>query len=261
MTLIIGIKCDAGIVVGADGAASLGSPGQMMTAMQPTKKLEILNGRVIFGSSGFVGLAQRIAGRIEKNHQHLTKQDENRSKNELRKDMWTEILEHEFKVANTVVPVLGHQVAQSSCNNGYLMAFAASGGPCLIQFNQCFAPESATDKLPYVALGSGQYLADPFLAFIRRIFWPNRLPTIPEGEFATWWTLHHAIKTATAGIGEPKQIMALQKSGADYLPKELTPEECKEHEEAVGRVEEYLADFDLDGTTGKPAQEIPKPPV
>jgi 20S proteasome alpha/beta subunit len=40
MTLIIGIKCSDGIVMGADGAATFGSLGQQ-TIRQGTKKLEV----------------------------------------------------------------------------------------------------------------------------------------------------------------------------------------------------------------------------
>lgn len=64
MTLIVGIKCDDGIVLGADGAATLGVMGQS-TVRQATKKLDILKESVVVGVSGPVGLAQRIRGEIE----------------------------------------------------------------------------------------------------------------------------------------------------------------------------------------------------
>src|SRR3989442_124393 len=61
MTLIVGILCQDGIVVGADGAASLGVLGQM-TARQPVKKLSLMASPLpmIVGVSGSVGMAQRI---------------------------------------------------------------------------------------------------------------------------------------------------------------------------------------------------------
>jgi ATP-dependent protease HslVU (ClpYQ) peptidase subunit len=63
MTLIVGIKCRNGIVMGADGAATLGALGQQ-TIRQETEKLDILENRIIVGVSGPVGLGQRIRAEI-----------------------------------------------------------------------------------------------------------------------------------------------------------------------------------------------------
>lgn len=260
MTLIVGVLCQDGVVVGADGAASLGAGGTM-TAAQPTRKLSIIRGNIIFGPSGSVGLAQRIEAQIDKKHQHLTTTDANQGKEQLRKDIWDAILKQEFEVSNCSVPAVGRQVAFESSMGGYILAYAAKGTPCLVEFNHTFCPESATANLPFVSVGSGKPLADPFLAFIRRIFWPNRLPMLPEGEFAVWWTLHHTIQTATGGISDPKQIMVLRKDGgADFKPKELVPKDTPETEEAVLRVEAHLQKFELNGTsTGGSAPPIPVP--
>ena len=59
MTLIIGIKCEGGIVMGADGAATLGCMGTH-TVVQECKKLQLLCNSIILGVSGSVGLAQRF---------------------------------------------------------------------------------------------------------------------------------------------------------------------------------------------------------
>jgi 20S proteasome alpha/beta subunit len=55
VTLIIGILCSDGIVVGADGAASLVAMGNM-TAQQPVKKLSLLHKCMIVGVSGPISL-------------------------------------------------------------------------------------------------------------------------------------------------------------------------------------------------------------
>src|SRR6266852_5420843 len=59
MTLIVGLRCHDGIVVGADGAATYGSLGSQ-TIRQATSKLEIVADRLIIGTSGPVGLGQRF---------------------------------------------------------------------------------------------------------------------------------------------------------------------------------------------------------
>lgn len=74
-----------------------------------------------------------------------------------------------------------------------------SGRPELIQFDYMGMPEMASEDLPSVAIGSSQQLADPFLAFLRRVFWKEKAPHWTDGVFATVWTLLQAIQI-TLGV-------------------------------------------------------------
>jgi hypothetical protein len=47
--------------------------------------------------------------------------------------------------------------------------------------------------MPFISLGSGKLSADPFLGFLRKVYWPTKLPTIQEGALAACWTIQHAI--------------------------------------------------------------------
>jgi 20S proteasome alpha/beta subunit len=64
MTLIIGIKCEDGIVLGSDGVATFGAMGQR-TIRQSLTKLNILEDCIAVGVSGPVGLGQSISGEIQ----------------------------------------------------------------------------------------------------------------------------------------------------------------------------------------------------
>ena len=64
LTLIVGIKCTDGVVLGADGAATLGVMGTP-TVRQAVKKLTIIDRQVVVGVSGPVGLAQRFTNEVE----------------------------------------------------------------------------------------------------------------------------------------------------------------------------------------------------
>ena len=35
-----------------------------------------------------------------------------------------------------------------------------------------------TKDMPFISLGSGKMSADPFLGFLRKVYWPSNLPTI-----------------------------------------------------------------------------------
>ena len=60
MTLIVGLLCRDGVVVGADGAASLGPAVGVYTVRQSVKKLFRVQGNMIFGVSGAVGMGQLL---------------------------------------------------------------------------------------------------------------------------------------------------------------------------------------------------------
>jgi len=248
VTLIVGIKCSDGIVVAADGAATLGVMGQT-TARQTTKKLNILSGSVVLGVSGPVGLAQRFEGEIEALWENkklsgsgMPSMKPHEAMVIIRDVLWKHV-EPELKAAQTAVNLVGHAAAAQSAICSAVVALPITKMPCLFQFNQQCSPEEATAKLPFLAIGSGQTIADPFLAFIRRIFWPDHNPTIGDGVFAALWTVKHAIQTAPGGIGDPIQIIIIERHDENWRARELVMEELQEHEEAIKYAEGSLARF------------------
>ncbi|MGH8542977.1 MAG: hypothetical protein ACREX3_04935 [Gammaproteobacteria bacterium] len=112
----------------------------------------------------------------------------------------------------------------------------------------------ATENLPFVALGSGQGTADPFLAFLRRVFWPDALPTIAEGVFAVTWTLHHAIETTPGGIADPKQVAVLKKIDDNWKAEILDDAKLDEHRQHINEAETYLRDFSGSGRVEAPPE-------
>jgi len=243
MTLIIGIKCKDGVVMGSDGAATLGTMGQN-TIVQPIRKLETISNSIILGVSGPIGIAQIFKGVIEKlwEDQKFHNKESYEAMEFLSNSLW-EHVKPEFQKASIAKDVIGN-IASISAICSILIAIPISKKPCLIQFNQQCSPEEATDNLPFVSIGSGQKIADPFLAFLRRIFWPNKLPTLAEGVLTVLWTLEHAIITNPGGVSEPKQIVTIEKENSNkYKVHELQDTELKEHIEAIHNIEKYLSDF------------------
>lgn len=258
MTLIIGIQCHDGVVVGADGAATLGALG-MRTVRQPVRKLTIIDGRVIVGVSGPVGLGQRYVHEVETlwSGKKLSGKKPVEAMTVIRDALWTHA-EKELKAASVAAQVLGPQLAAQSALAHALVAYPAAKEPCLIQFSEQCCPELADPNLPFVAIGIGQPIADPFLAFLREIFWPNRLPSVNDGIFATLWTLRHAIATNPGGVADPIQIAVLEKSGGDWGGKILGDAELREHDEAITAAKARLASFPE--AFQKDAQGIEPPP-
>ena len=263
MTLIVGIKCEDGVVVAADGAATLGSMGHQ-TARQPVRKLEIVAGAsAIFALSGPVGLMQRLQAIVESSiHGKLRGKKCSQIMTELRQDFW-QVVSYEMNVAKVARDLIGN-VALTDVISSCVLAMPVEDAPCLFQFDQQCAPEQATANVPFVAIGSGQQTADPFLAFIRRTFWSDRLPNLAEGTFAAYWTVRHAIETMPGGVADPIQIAVLRQVDSKWRAVELRSEELQEHKEFLGAIEDHLRSFKREvqpeAAEPDPGSEIPEPP-
>ncbi len=259
MTLIIGILCQDGIVVGSDGAATMSVMGQQ-TARQSVKKLYLLTSPIpmIVGVSGSMGMSQRITNVFSKfnySGANCLPPKPIEAMTIIRHQLWTECIQPEIKIANEAKNLFG-PVSINDANCACIAALPVSSKLSLISFNQQGTPELATKDIPFVAIGSGQFCADPFLAFIKRIYWSDRLPNLSEGMFATFWTLDHAIKTSPGGIAEPKQIAVLEIKGSKTICRELTKEETGPIEQAVKEAENRLKDLNKPSAN---AEDIPKP--
>lgn len=264
MTLLIGIKCEAGIVVGADGAATFGNALGLETIVQATPKLEIIGERVVLGVAGPVGLGQSYHREIDeyisrKLDRKTTWKNITEARNWLRENMWKHAQpawEHAAVVARSI-----GQAAAQSANSETLMAFAVDDEPYLLQFNHQCQPEEATDKLPFVALGSGQSVADPFLAFIRRVFWPEGAPSLDDGMLAAVWTLEHAITSMQRGVAGPYELVTLSKNdGKVWRAKKYLQDDLGQQSEHVQALQADMRKLKDDYFKARTKSTIPKPP-
>ena len=240
MTLIVGLLCKDGIIIAADGAATLGNLGAY-TASQKVKKLSIVEDRIVIGVSGAVGISQLLTDRIEKLY---IDKGVSGTKCKTNADAMRNISEA-FRIdinnaLNTARIASGGQGQQaSSALSSAVVALAINSRLCLIQFNHLCIPELATPDLPFISIGSGQVMADPFLAFLRRVFFPNNLPNIAEGIFYTIWTLRQAIETSPGGVSDPIQVIELKVDSV----RELELSVLCEHEQNIIEAQRYMSKF------------------
>ena len=248
MTLIVGAKCSDGVVLGADGAATLGDPalGQA-TVIQPVRKLKTLQSRMVMGVSGPIGLGQLYVDRVE--------------------SLWRDKKlgrEVNLPEAQRTIASAIYQDAGPALQRGQQLALTQSvvalpiggpdGQPELVQCNHVGEAEAATDDLPFVAIGSGQSIADPFFAFLRRVFWRDKPLILADGVFAVVWALTHAIRVNPGGVSEPIEVVVLQHKKAPAL---LSVDDLDQHRQSVDAAEKHLASF---GAWNRPGALTPSPP-
>lgn len=232
MTVIVGVRCVDGVVIGADSIAT-SAAGSLPTVQIPSnRKIDLFHDKVIVASTGDVGLAQRlsrhvddavVAGSFDSANVH---------------DCSGEISHRMLRDCGQT----GLQWMQFGLGFGALMAAPINDEPCLIEFDTMkFQPEIKTGKIFYAAMGSGQVQADPFLAVINRVFWQNEMPSVDVGKFGVYWALDHAIRVAPGGIGHPISIAVLKKVDGRWATS--VADEFQEGAQYVDELESHIARF------------------
>jgi 20S proteasome alpha/beta subunit len=258
MTLIVGIQCLDGVVMASDSAASLAAGVQLTIGQQEMTKVRQLADAMLYSSTGAVGMAQLICDKIAKcwrsNHTFFVNATTPEAMQKIGSEI-TQVVTGYIQTGQMLRPEGGLQTAL--CKS--LLAIPLGGSASLVQFDYNGAPEAATKELPFVALGSGQPIADPFLAFLKRVLWKDREPTVAEGRFAAAWTIEHAIKTNPGGVAGPLQMATL--TVAAGRPKIDVIADIAEHQQAVNEAERVLAEHihnSLGSGVAGPT-EIPRP--
>jgi hypothetical protein len=263
MTLIVGIRCaDDAVVLASDSAATFGVAGNP-TIAQMCAKIDIIRGEALIGVSGPVGLGQRFHGELDKEWART------QFRNKTAVDIMTHLrrqfhphIEDEFKAAQVAAPMLGGAAGSSAMSHTLIaMPIYKENTVALFQFDQQGAPEMSTDKLPFVCVGSGQVLADPFLAFLKDVFWDGSgYPKLQTALFTAIWTVQQSIAVAPAGIGGPIHVCTLTRDDGAWKASELTSDQLQEHQQAIGDARQTLADF-RKSMQAAPAVNPPAPPA
>jgi hypothetical protein len=153
--------------------------------------------------------------------------------------------------------------SQGGIRFGALIAAVVKGGEhCLIEYGTAdFQPEFKEDKLFYVSTGSGQSLADPFLAFVDRVLWNNTMPTVELGKLGVMWVLQHTIRFAPGGVGGSPSMAILKRVDGRWIASKLTIDELQESAQYTNQLEEHIKGFALGGIQNAETAALPIPPA
>jgi hypothetical protein len=130
---------------------------------------------------------------------------------------------------------------QLGFNFGALLAMVVQDVPYLVEFDSVgFQPELKDGNLFYVAMGSGQMLADPFLTFVKRVLWKDKMPDVERAKIGIWWVLNYTCVQAVGMVGGELKLGVLRKEGNDWT---ATIQDTQEQAQYIAALE---GQFDLD---------------
>ncbi len=258
MTLIVGILCQDGVVLASDSAATYAAGISFTIGQQEVTKVHRLGQDMVYASTGAIGVSQVIISELEKlvTNKYFSKNVTPVEAMMTISRTIAEQVKHLFESAQRLVPLVGQGEAGIPVLCKSLVGVAVKKEPALFQFDYGGAPEHATEKLPFIALGSGQAMADPFLAFLKRILWKDRRPTLAEGRLVAAWTIQHVSQTAFGLVGGPTQLASLAIVGGAPAVEFADP---AEHDGFIEEAEAALRDHFRRYKHG-PVTEPPKPP-
>lgn len=240
MTLLVGIRCRDGVVVAADQAVTFTTSGKNFTISHLACKLSVLKGGLIIAGTGQVGAKQRFCQTAER--------------------AWKELIAGKGLAPVEMCRILAAEAVRDFSSTGMpngqfgaLVAFPATkGGPQLCEFTiDNFQPELKDAGSWFVSMGSGQLIADSYLAFMREVFWHDGMPNLKHALFAAAWVMRQSIRVAPGFISEPVDMAILQGDKAEMVD----PDKLRYHMDVADRATEYFRRFDPTELT--PSSEMP----
>jgi hypothetical protein len=256
VTILVGVRCTDGVVIGADSMATSSIGPQRLIQILSDDKINIIGNKVIIACSGPVGLGQRFYGVVKAAWDPPNKLFQKSCAECVREISRATLKNFEHTGVQRQPP------HQGGLHFGSLMAAPLDGAAQLVEFGTLdFQPEIKKDRLHFVSMGSGQVLADPFLAFVSRVLWEGKPPDVQMGAFGLYWVLSHTIQYAPGGVGKPIKIAVLKKEKGDWIARSVEGDELQEPEQHVAEIEKLIARYprqSIEAATGTPPPDPPK---
>lgn len=252
MTVLVGVACSDGAVIGADSIATSSAGPHPLIRIRSDDKIKIVSERVIIAGTGSVGLAQRFHAIVEKSWDSkvFTKKP-----NECFKELAAEGVKD---FSSTGIP----RHPQHGFGFGAMLAVPLGDKAELVEFGLTdFQPERKIGNMHFVSMGSGQILADPFLAFVSRVLWGGKQPDVKAAMFGVYWALRHAITYAPGGVGEPINISILRREKGQWLARCLAEDELQEQSQHISAIEARIAKYPAEVISEAPSTLPPAPPM
>jgi len=232
LTVLVGVRCTDGVVIGCDSIAT-SSMGQFPLIHLPFDgKIKVFAGDVIVACTGAIGYSQRL-------HEHIEAA--------IKGGVFTNFAARECtaNISKRFISDLIGSMAPTGGPNGLgigaLMAANLKDGPMLVEFGTSdFQPELKTEKLFFVSMGSGQVLADPFLAFVSKVLWKSKMPTVEEAKLGVYWVLDHTVKLAPGKVGPPIRLATLRMTDGKWTAAEQDTQEFAQY---VEELENHIGKF------------------
>lgn len=249
MTVLVGVQCTDGIVIGVDSMATSTAGPNPLVQILSNDKLQAVGDRILLATTGSVGLSQRFRDHVQRHW------DGSKFRGQCSTCMAALAGEtiRDFQASG----VSRHP--QMGLGFGALVAAVIEQKPYLVEFQVTdFQPEIKHGRLFSVSIGSGQILADPFLAFVSRVLWQNEMPDVYMAKMGIFWVLSHTIQYAPGGVGAPIKLGTLKKIGGNWNVS--ISEDTQEQAQFIQELEKRIHESPKAAIEDAQKTPLPEPP-
>jgi len=264
VSLIVGIRCTDSLVLAASGPATMPSEDGLPPARQWSKKLRVVGGQAVLGVTGHDGLAQEMALSLERS---LAEPDERESADDVLRGKLRDALAAPVQRTVAIHRTLQGLPGFGITSNEYVISQSLLAIPfrnslrLFLLDPECSVTE-VTDELTCATIGSAKAIADPFLAFLRKVLWQDRLPDVALGELSAYWTILHVAETSPGALTFPIQLVVIRREeGGSIDIYERGERELSRIQLAIERGEEMIRKSLRTHPAGPEGEGAPAPPT
>jgi hypothetical protein len=279
MTVIVGILCSDGVVIGSDSAMVAGRMTSGYTIERQdgdVLKIEVIEKDIITAITGAMGLAQRFNDQVETTIKALRQPFQPPQQfipgfgfvgSKVQQILAAKIpagaipydlinpVEMGRIIAEVVIADFQRTQSTHQVSNGWglgaLFAFVNADKPHLIDFDPVqFHPELKGLPDPQrgdqdriwrcVSWGAGAKLGDAFLAHAYRLLFGGKVPTVARAKLAVAWTVDHVRRYNVGLVGGKLQLAVLEKVNGAWTAYHA---DSGETDQQVDFLEKYVSEF------------------
>lgn len=263
MTVIVGILCDGGVAIASDRKATnvaflpLVEPQPVQISTQALTKIALIGTDTILATSGSPPIGDEYETIIKRYQKNFSGRSYELATKKLKDEIRANVNRH-WETADLINKAISmaHAYTLGTCE--CLLGANFKDGIRLVQILTEGTFDIATKDMPVRVIGTGQMQADPFLVFLRNIFWPDRLPTVDEGVLYAIWAVEYASEVGAPNVGSGINAFSITKYGNRVSAKEVTEVQIKENQDFIREAKDQLRKIaDVRHATPADAKKIP----
>ena len=261
MTILVGILCQDGVVIAADGMASQNLGTTPFVGIS-NLKVHPINDDLIVACAGDDNLMTHFICFLKSNYLTIFKEHQAKSSNvlALMTELGGKFAHHIMNIYRQYPAEWYSQVLETFNRNGFsfqaVIALHFNHNHYMFSYDNRFNAMMLRDNgIWHIILGSGHLVANPSIHLVKKILNIKLMPKVDRGQILAYWTVSHAIDVSSGGIGGEIKIAVLQKSGEKYVVS--TANNISEHEEFIEDMYKHIWRYNVIASKEEQIQQIP----
>ena len=261
MTILVGILCEDGAVIAADGMASQ-NLGQTPFVGVNNLKVHCLHDTLVVACAGNDDLMTHFVHFLKSEYGALySKHSEGSTALALMSEVGAQFAHYIMKVHQQYpqeffTSVLEIIKSPAGFDFGALVALPFKDAHYMFRFDGRFNATMLRDNgIWHAILGSGYFVATPSIHLVKKILNISVKPKIDRGQLLAYWTVSHAIEVSSGGIGGEITLATLQKIDGQY---KASPESSiSEHKGFIDDMYKHIWNYERGTCEDGQIKEIP----